>query len=104
MKNVKQIVTCLCPGNAAPQEGRWIPIRQTLKRRPPRDVTGRTSLSAARYRERMAELNVEIEKLQHEISKKQARGKSTDDLGKKLEELEREKNDLVERIGELSIA
>ena len=104
MKNVKQIVTCLCPGNAAPQEGRWIPIRQTLKRRPPRDVTGRTSLSAARYRERMAELNVEIEKLQHEISKKQARGKSTDDLGKKLEELEREKHDLVERIGELSIA
>ena len=52
----------------------------------------------------MAELNVEIEKPQHEISKKQARGKSTDDLGKKLEELEREKNDLVERIGELSIA
>jgi len=104
LKNVKQIVTCLCPGNAAPQEGRWIPIRQTLKRRPPRDVTGRTSLSAARYRERMAELNVEIEKPQHEISKKQARGKSTDDLGKKLEELEREKHDLVERIGELSIA
>jgi len=52
----------------------------------------------------MAELNVEIEKLQHEISKKQAKGKSTDDLEKKLEELESEKHDLVERIGELSIA
>ena len=104
MKNVKQIVTCLCPGNAAPQEGRWIPIRQTLKRRPPWDVSGRAGLSAARYRERMAELNVEIEKLQHEISKKQAKGKSTDDLEKKLEELESEKHDLVERIGELSIA
>jgi len=61
-------------------------------------------LSAARYRERMAELNVEIEKLQHEITIKQAKGKSTDDLEKKLEELEREKHDLVERIGELSIA
>jgi len=52
----------------------------------------------------MAELNVEIEKLQHEITMKQAKGKSTDDLDKKLEELEREKHDLVERIGELSIA
>ena len=52
----------------------------------------------------MAELNVEIEKLQHEITGKQAKGKSTDDLEKKLEELESEKHDLVERIGELSIA
>ena len=61
-------------------------------------------MSAARYRERMAELNVEIEKLQHEITRKQAKGKSTDDLDKKLDELESEKHDLVERIGELSIA
>jgi predicted nuclease with TOPRIM domain len=61
-------------------------------------------LSAARYRERMAELNVEIEKLQHEITRKQAKGKPTYDLEKKLDELEREKHDLVERIGELSIA
>jgi len=52
----------------------------------------------------MAELNVEIGKLQHEISKKQAKGKPTDDLDKKLDELESEKHDLVERIGELSIA
>jgi len=52
----------------------------------------------------MAELNVEIEKLHHEISKKQARGKPTDALDKKLDELEREKHDLVERIGDLSIA
>jgi TolA-binding protein len=61
-------------------------------------------LSAARYRERMAELNVEIEKLQHEISQKQARGKPTQDLEKRLEELESEKHDLVERIADLSIA
>ena len=52
----------------------------------------------------MAELNVEIEKLQHEIIVKQGKGKSTEDLDKKLEELESEKHDLVERIGELSIA
>jgi hypothetical protein len=48
----------------------------------------------------MAELNVEIGKLQHEITRKQAKGKSTDDLDKKLDELEREKHDLVERIGD----
>ena len=52
----------------------------------------------------MAVLNVEIERLQHEISQKLAKGKPTDDLEKKLEELESEKHDLVERIGELSIA
>jgi hypothetical protein len=86
------------------EKGCWIPIHQSLKRLPPRDITGRTSLSAERYRERMALLNVEIGKLQHEISKKQAKGKPTDDLDKKLEELESEKHDLVERIGELSIA
>jgi chromosome segregation ATPase len=61
-------------------------------------------LSAARYRERMAELNVEIGKLQHEISQKQARGKPIQDLEKRLEELESEKHDLVERIADLSIA
>jgi chromosome segregation ATPase len=61
-------------------------------------------LSAARYRERMAELNVEIEKLQQEISQKQARGKPTQDLETRLEELESEKHDLVERIADLSIA
>ena len=68
------------------------------------NTADRTGLLAERYRERMAELNVEIEKLQHEITRKQAKGKSTDDLEKKLDELEREKHDLVERIGELSIA
>ncbi len=52
----------------------------------------------------MAELNVEIEKLQHEINEKQAKGKPVDDLEEKLDELEREKHDLVERIGALSIA
>jgi uncharacterized coiled-coil DUF342 family protein len=61
-------------------------------------------LSAERYRERMAELNVDIEKLRHEINEKQAKGKPTDHLEEKLDELEREKHDLVERIGELSIA
>ena len=46
----------------------------------------------------MAELNVEIDKLQHEINERQAKGKPTQDLEKRLEELESEKHDLVERI------
>jgi len=46
----------------------------------------------------MAELNVEIERLQHEINERQAKGKPTDALQMKLEELEREKHELVERI------
>ncbi len=46
----------------------------------------------------MTELNVEIEKLHHEINEKKAKGKPTDALQKKLDELEREKHDLVERI------
>ncbi len=46
----------------------------------------------------MAELNVEIERLQHEINEKQAQGKPVQSLEKRLEELEREKHDLVERI------
>ncbi len=52
----------------------------------------------------MADLNVEIEKLQHEIRQKQARGKPIQDLEARLEELESEKHDLVERIADLSIA
>ena len=46
----------------------------------------------------MAKLNVEIERLQHEINEKQAKGKPVQDLEKRLEELERQKHDLVERI------
>ncbi len=46
----------------------------------------------------MAELNVEIAKLQHEMNERQAKGKPTIDLEKRLEELEREKHELVERI------
>ena len=42
---------------------------------------------------------VEIEKLRHEIARKQAKGKSTHDLEKKLDELEPKKHDLGERIG-----
>ncbi len=61
-------------------------------------------MSAARYRERMAELNLEIERLQHEISQKQGRGKPVQDLEMRLEELESEKHSLVERIADLSIA
>jgi len=61
-------------------------------------------LSAARYRERMAEINVEIGKLQHEINQKQSKGKPVQALEKRLEELESEKHDLVERIADLSIA
>jgi len=41
---------------------------------------------------------VEIERLQHEINEKQAKGKPVQDLEKRLEELERQKHDLVERI------
>ena len=56
---------------------------------------------AEQNRARMAELNVEIERLQHEINERQAKGRPTQDLEKTLEELEREKHELVERIEEL---
>jgi hypothetical protein len=55
-------------------------------------------LYAEQNRARMAEVNVEIDKLQHEINEKQAEGKPTAALEKRLEELEREKHELVERI------
>jgi septation ring formation regulator EzrA len=55
-------------------------------------------LYAEQNRARMAEVNVEIDKLQHEINERQAKGKPVDTLEKRLEELEREKHDLVERI------
>ncbi len=53
---------------------------------------------AEQNRARMAEVNVEIDRLQHEINERQANGKPTQDLEKRLEELEREKHELVERI------
>ena len=53
---------------------------------------------AEQNRARMAEVNIEIDKLQHEINERQAKGKPTEDLEKRLEELESEKHDLVERI------
>ena len=46
----------------------------------------------------MAEVNVEIDRLQHEINEMQAKGKPTQNFEKRLEELEREKHDVVERI------
>ncbi len=46
----------------------------------------------------MEEINVEIGRLQHEMNERQAKGKPTEDLEKRLEELEREKHELVERI------
>jgi uncharacterized protein YceH (UPF0502 family) len=46
----------------------------------------------------MEEINVEIGRLQHETNERQAKGKPTQDLEKRLEELEREKHELVERI------
>jgi outer membrane murein-binding lipoprotein Lpp len=55
-------------------------------------------LSAEKYRARMAELNIEIEKLEQEMNQKRAKGKPVHDLEKKLDQLEREKHDLVERI------
>ena len=53
---------------------------------------------AEQNRARMAEVDIEIDRLQHEINVKQAKGKPTDALEKKLEELEAEKHQLVERI------
>ena len=61
-------------------------------------LTGRTSLCAEKYRARIAELNVEIERLQREMSEKRSKGKPVHDLERKLDELEREKHDFVERI------
>lgn len=58
----------------------------------------RTSLYVEEKRARMAELDIEIDRLQHEINEKQAKGKPTDALEKKLDELEAEKHQLVERI------
>ncbi len=68
-----------------------------LKRHAP-DVTGRKTLYAEQNRARMEEINVEIGRLQHEMNERQAKGKPTEDLEKRLEELEREKHELVERI------
>ena len=53
---------------------------------------------AEQNRARMAEVNVEIDRLQHEINERQTKRKPTQDLEKRLEELEREKHELVERI------
>jgi len=55
-------------------------------------------LYAEQNRARMAEVNVEIDRLQHEINERQTKRKPTQDLEKRLEELEREKHELVERI------
>ena len=41
---------------------------------------------------------MEIAKLQHEMNEKQAKGKPVQALEKRLEELERQKHELVERI------
>ena len=41
---------------------------------------------------------MEIEKVQHEVNERQAKGKPTVELEKRLEELESQKHELVERI------
>ena len=41
---------------------------------------------------------MEIGRLQHEMNERQAKGKPVQDLEKRIEELEREKHELVERI------
>jgi len=53
-------------------------------------------LSADSYRVRMAKLDVEIGKVQHEINERQAKRRPTVDLEKRLEELEGQKHELVE--------
>ena len=55
-------------------------------------------MSAEKYRMRIAELNTEIEKLEHEMNEKRSKGKPVHDLEKRLDQLEREKHDLVEQI------
>ncbi len=44
---------------------------------------------------------MEIEKVQHEMNERQTKGKTTVELEKRLEELERQKHDLVEGIDAL---
>jgi predicted nucleic acid-binding Zn-ribbon protein len=61
-------------------------------------VAGRKKLSAEKYRMRIAELNTEIEKLGREMNEKRSKGKPVHDLEKRLDQLEREKHDLVEQI------
>ena len=61
-------------------------------------VVGRERLSAEKYRMRIAELNTEIEKIHREMNEKQSKGKPVHDLEKRLDQLEREKHDLVEQI------
>jgi hypothetical protein len=46
----------------------------------------------------MAELDVEIGKVQHEMNERQAKGKSIVELEKRLEDLEGQKHELVERL------
>ena len=55
-------------------------------------------MSADSYRARMAELDVEIGRVQHEMNERQAKGRATAELEKRLEELEGQKHELVERI------
>src|SRR2546426_304061 len=47
-----------------------------------RTSIGGTSLSAEKYRARMAELNVEIEKLQHEMSEKRQNNQQSERQGR----------------------
>jgi hypothetical protein len=46
----------------------------------------------------MAELDVEIARVQHEMNERQTKRKPTVSLERRLEELERQKHELVERI------
>ena len=61
-------------------------------------VAGRKELSAEKYRMRIAELNTAIEKLGREMNEKRSKGKPVHDLEKRLDQLERQKHDLVEQI------
>ncbi|TMI39528.1 hypothetical protein E6H21_08775 [Candidatus Bathyarchaeota archaeon] len=54
-------------------------------------------MSADSYGARMAELDLEIGKVQHEMNERQAKGSPTVDLEKRLEELEGQ-HGLVERL------
>ncbi|OLE89934.1 MAG: hypothetical protein AUF79_11260 [Crenarchaeota archaeon 13_1_20CM_2_51_8] len=70
----------------------------SLLRRHDLDISDRSNLSADSYGARMAELDLEIGKVQHEMNERQAKGSPTVDLEKRLEELEGQKHGLVERL------
>ena len=59
------------------------------------------NLLSENQRTRIEEINKELESLEFEKAKKPAAGKSTIELEKRQEELERQKHELVEQIADI---